>query len=122
MSRITRAALRSNAPSEHPDLAASVPSPSTARKERAPLGEIAGNVVEDSRTDGVSNGTIKAKKKGPAKLKKGKASRKVKLENTGNNEAREEVLKDNDETAESSAVEEACDILIIHSEQGRYYP
>ena len=119
MPRITRATLRSNAALADSDLL----SPSTPRKQRAPLGEIAGNVEEDSRIARSSGQMTTARKKGPVKLKKGKAEKKVKaavLEFSENSENSEEILEDDNQMATSSAVEEACDDLMKHSSSGNF--
>ena len=111
MPRVTRAALRSI---EDTDLAASIPLPLTPHKERLPLGEIDGNgnVLDNPGTNNVSTEPIKNKKKVTAKARKGKAAKKVKPEDDVRNEDRVEVLEDDNRSATSSAVDEACEELL----------
>lgn len=111
MPRITRAALRSNAALEDTDPAASVQLSSTPRKERPPLGEIAGNGLEHPYTDDDSCQIIKAQNKGATKVKKGSAPKKTKPENNALDDARVEVLDDDNRSTSSSAVKEACEEL-----------
>lgn len=110
MPRITRAALRSNAVLEdEPDLALSTPLPATPQKEREPLGEVAGNVSEESL---VIHDAVKAGKKGGAKGRKAKGTKKGKKQpKPDNGETIPEVLDDDNQSATSSAVEEACEDL-----------
>ncbi len=106
MPRVTRAALRSNAVAlDEVEVAGS--SPVTPRKERAPLGELAGNSVEPT-TASSTNNDAKPKKKRPAKSKPRQGTRKAKKADVVN---REEVLEDDSHSATSSAVEDACEEL-----------
>ena len=111
MPRVTRAALRSM---EDTVLAASIQLPSTPRKERPPLGEIAGNgnVPENPDTHSVSIELIKNQKKVVAKARKSRAAKKMKPEDDVRNEDRVEVLEDDNRSATSSAVDEACEELL----------
>ena len=118
MPRVTRAALRSNAALEDSDFAASVPLPSTPHKKRAPLGEIAGNVCEDSRKGDTSSEVVNAKKKGSSRAKKGRTAKTTKVDDSAN----KEILEDNDQSTTSSAVEEACDDLMKGHLSGRLRP
>ena len=107
MPRITRAALRSNAVAlDECEGAASVPLPPTPSKERAPLGEVAGNTVEIAM-EGSNNDDSKPKKKRSAKGKNRQGARKAKKADPVNNE----VLDDDSHSATSSAVEDACEEL-----------
>jgi len=106
MPRVTRAALRSNAVAlDEVEVAASLPV--TPRKERAPLGEVAGNTVEPT-TASSNDDNAKPKKKRAAKSKPRQGTRKVKKADVVN---REEVLEDDSHSATSSAVEDACEEL-----------
>lgn len=118
MPRVTRAALRSNAALEDSDFAASVPLPSTPHKKRDPLGEIAGNVFEDSRKGDTSSEVVKAKKKGSSRAKKGRTAKTTKVDGS----AKKEVLEDNDRSTTSPAVEEACGDLMNDHPSGRLHP
>ena len=106
MPRITRAAVRSNAILEdEPDLAMSIPLPATPQKEREPLGEVVGNVVEEALVVDV----VKAEKRGGAKGRKAKGTKKGKKQpKTDYEETVPDVLDDDNPSASSSAVEEAC--------------
>ena len=120
MPRITRATLRSNAALENVDLTASAPLPSTPFKQRAPLGEIASNVGEDSRMSKSLGQMTKARKKGPVKVKKGSAAKKAKAGLLESNENYEDIIEDDNHSATSSAVEEACDKLKRHGSSGTF--
>ena len=111
MPRVTRAALRANAALEESISEASVPLPSTPPKERTPLGEIAGNVVENLHRELDSTQPTKAKKHGPSKAKKGNVIRKAKPKQFGRGDDNLGVLEDDNQSETSSAVEEACDDL-----------
>ena len=106
MPRVTRAALRSM---EDTALAASTQLPLTPRKERPPLGEIAGNgnVLESSGTSNVSAEPSQIQKKVAAKARKGRAAKKE-----VHNGDCVEVLEDDKQSATSSAVDEACEELL----------
>ena len=112
MPRVTRAALRSNAAFQDSDLAVSVPLPLTPCKERPPLGEIAGNALENSHPDSGSSETIKAQRRSAVEGKKGRAAKKVKSKSKASNEDLVEVLEDDNRSASSSAVDEACEDLL----------
>lgn len=111
MPRVTRAALRSNAILEdEPKLAMSIPLPATPQKEREPLGEVAGNVPEEPPA--IDDG-VKPEKKEGAKGKKVKGTKKGKKQpKRENDEITPEVLDDDNHSATSSAVEEACEDLM----------
>jgi len=106
MPRVTRAALRSNAVAlQEVEGAASLPV--TPRKERAPLGEVAGNTVEPTMASS-TNDDVNPKKKRLAKSKPRQGTRKA---NKADAVDREEVLEDDNHSATSSAVEDACEEL-----------
>ena len=121
MPRVTRAALRSNTMLEdEADAAASVPLPSTPRKEREPLGEVTGNTKEDVVEEGSEMAT-KSKKKAAAKGKKANAAKKSKKQGpVTEEELALEVLEDDNQSATSSAVEEACEDLLKESTNGEF--
>ena len=60
----------------------------------------------------------KARKKGPAKGKKGNAARKAEAGFLESSEIREEILEDDNQSATSAAVEEACGDLMKHGSSG----
>ncbi|KAL8780405.1 MAG: hypothetical protein Q9213_006490 [Squamulea squamosa] len=112
----TRAALRSQALPEVPDIAATIPLPATPPiARRAPLGEVSGN--QESVPVSVDNpeGILKAHK-GAVKGKKGQSSKKPKYD-VQNNKS-EKVLPDENQSEASSAVEDACQDLLIEQSQG----
>ena len=115
MPRVTRATLRSNAASESSDLL-----PSTSLRQRAPLGETAGNVGKDSRVADRSGQMTRARKRGQVKVKKGNAA---KIASAGLLESSEdcaEILEDDNQSVTSPAVEEACDDLMKHGSSGTF--
>lgn len=113
MPRVTRAALRSNALLEEADLASSTPLPLT----RVPLGEIAGN-KEEIKSE--SHELSKAEKKPPVKGKKGKVTKEAKKqENDKTGHETVEILEDDNQSATSSAVDEACQNLMQESSGGK---
>lgn len=101
--RVTRAALRSNATALEAEAAAGVPLPLTPRKERAPLGEIAGNAADAVLPD--AHTSMKPKKTSGGKGKKAAETKKTEIVN------KEEVLEDDNRSTTSSAVEDACEEL-----------
>lgn len=106
MPRVTRAALRSNVVAlDEVEVATSLPV--TPRKERAPLGEVAGNTVDPATASSNTDDT-KPKKKRPAKSKPRQGARGAKKADVI---SREEVLEDDSHSATSSAVEDACEEL-----------
>ncbi|KAL8793444.1 MAG: hypothetical protein Q9195_003927 [Heterodermia aff. obscurata] len=121
MPRITRATVRSNAALENPDLAASFSLPIIPRKQRAPLGEIAGNAGENSSIADSSGQMTKARNKGSANSKKENAGKKAKAEFLASSENCHEILEDDNQGATSSAVEEACDDLMKHGSSGTFH-
>ena len=62
----------------------------------------------------------KARKKGPAKVKKGNAAKKAKAGALESNENYEDILEDDNHSATSWAVEEACDNLKRHGSSGTF--
>ena len=62
----------------------------------------------------------KARKKGPAKAKKGNAAKKAKAGFLESSENCEEILEDDNQSATSSAVEEACGDLMKHGSSGTF--
>lgn len=112
MPRVTRAALRSHALLEEADLASATPLPLTP-VTRVPLGEIAGN-KEEIKTE--PHELSKAEKKPLVKGKKGRVAKEVKKqENHKIDHETIEVLEDDNQSATSSAVEEACQNLMQES-------
>ncbi|MCJ1355387.1 MAG: hypothetical protein MMC33_005378 [Icmadophila ericetorum] len=110
MPRVTRATQKNIEVLED---AASVPLPSTPRRERAPLGEITANQNENTPVRYELEVDIYAKppKKTGAKGRKAKGTKKGKkkdIENSENND----VLEDDNQSDVSSAVEEACKELM----------
>lgn len=120
MPRVTRAALRSNAILEdEPKLAMSIPLPATPQKEREPLGEVAGNVPEEAP---VADDVVKPKKREGAKGRKAKATKKGKKQpKRENNDITPDVLDDDNHSATSSAVDEACEDLMKPNGGGERY-
>ena len=121
MPRITRAALRSKAALESAELAASVPLPLTPSKERAPLGEIAGNAVGDTCMDHATNEVFKVQKKGSTRSKNGRNTKKAAPVNKSTGNGPVEVLEDDNLSATSSAVEEACEDLLKNHDSGTFH-
>ena len=110
MPTTTRAALRSTTILEDElGLAMSTALPATPPKDREPLGEVAGNVSEDTV---VVEDVVQLEKKGGAKGKKAKRTKKGKKQPKFINEATPEVVEDDNQSATSSAVEEACGDLM----------
>jgi hypothetical protein len=107
MPRVTRAAVRIM--EDEATLAAGVPLPSTPNAERAPLGEITSNRNEQPTTALEVNLCKPAKK--PNRGRKAKPAKKSKKQNQSEPEPVCEVLEDDNESATSSAVEEACEEL-----------
>lgn len=111
MPRVTRAALRSHALLEEADSTSLSPTPVT----RVPLGEIAGNEI---KADAHETSTIE--KKAPVDGKKGKVAKKTKKhENHKIDRETVEVLEDGNQSATSSAVDEACQNLMQPSSGGK---
>ena len=120
MPTLTRAALRSNTilPDEITADAISTPLPPTPTTSRAPLGEISANNTEDAVMPAA---TIEVKKSsGASKAKKGKGAKKPKKQaaRNGDEDLTPEILEDDDQSATSSAVEDACEDLIKESDGG----
>ena len=122
MPRVTRAALRLNAMLEETNLAASTPLPSTPVPLRAPLGEITGNSEEVKSMVSNLEELVKAQKKAPPKGKRGKvphSERKLVSNARREEEIIEvEIVEDDNQSATSSAVEEACQDLMRESSGG----
>ena len=103
---------------EESDLAASIPLPQTPIKGRAPLGEIAGNnneVTKSSEEQGAPP------KKGARKGKKGNTAKKAtKPTKEKAEEVRVEVLEDENKSIHSSAAGEACQDLLKDGAQSMF--
>lgn len=112
MPRVTRAALRSNMLAEEANLAASTPLPLTPLAQRAPLGEITGNTVEAAPAPNIYNHQSNPEKNAPSKGKRGRAKKSKKPEQKGICEEGIDVLEDDNRSATSSAVNEACQELL----------
>ena len=114
MPRVTRAALRLNAAMlEETNLAASTPLPLTPLPHRAPLGEITGNSEDVKAMVNDLEELVKARKKAPPKAKRGKVPKnEKKLALSAKSEASVEVIEDDNQSATSSAVDEACQELM----------
>lgn len=119
MPRVTRAALRSNVMLEEAILAEQTPLSSTPVKRRAPLGVITGNSEENVDKPAEVDGSGDVGKKVVLKGKKGRAPKKgKKCIQTVQNEVTLEVLEDDNQSATSSAVDEACEELIKENSKG----
>ena len=119
MPRVTRAAIRMNAMLEQTNLAASTSLPPTPL--RAPLGEITGNAEEVKTMVNNLEELFKAQKKAPSKGRQGKVQKTEK--NIALNARREgniEVIEDDNQSATSSAVEEACQDLMKEPSGGKF--
>lgn len=113
MPRVTRAALRSHALLEEAD---STPLPLTP-VTRVPLGEIAGN-KEEIKANPHELSTFD--KKAQVNGKKGRVAKKAKKqENDKIDRETVEVLEDGNQSATSSAVDEACQNLMQQSSGGK---
>lgn len=119
MTRVTRAAMRSQASSDNSGVDATMSlSINTPTSRRMPLGEISGNQEEFPAAVEDSEAKVKANK-GPGKGKKGKASKKSKKKNeAGAIQGSGDVLPDDNESEISSAVEDACQDLRKEQAQG----
>jgi hypothetical protein len=118
MPRRTRAALRTNVILEDDaGVAGTAPLPAAPRQERAPLGEIAGNVAEETLTVLEVNLSKPAKKAALAKkatgAKRGRKAKTVTPESMG------EVLEDEYQSSANSAVDEACRDLLRERRGGK---
>ncbi|KAL8851936.1 MAG: hypothetical protein Q9221_003147 [Calogaya cf. arnoldii] len=109
----TRAALRSQAPHENPDIAITTsPSTTPSAPKRNPLGEITGN-QEDVPIAVDDPEEILTANRGTAKGKKGKSSKKSKKDaQQPNNDESGKVLPDENESETSYAVDNACQDLL----------
>ena len=108
MPRVTRAALRLNAVAlDDPESAATVPLPLAPRKERTPFSEITGNPLEPT-AENTNTRNKQPKKKGNTNSKNRQGPRKAKMANAAN---KDEVVEDDNHSAISSAVEDACEEL-----------
>ena len=112
MPRVTRAALRSQASPNDSEIAATVPLPATPPvTKRAPLGEIIG-YQDQVRTPAGDSEELPKANKGPKKGKKVKSSKNPPKQNQQtDNGMSQKVVKDDNESEPSSAVEEACQDL-----------
>lgn len=116
MPRMTRAALR-NAALDDVEDAAEIPLPSTPQRvERVPLGEINLNPEEEPKILLEFDLSKPAKKASKSKKTKGA---KRKSEGGENKENTPEVIDDDYQSTESSAVEEACEVLLRRSPTSR---
>ncbi|KAI9877903.1 MAG: hypothetical protein M1830_002458 [Pleopsidium flavum] len=120
MPTLTRAALRSNTilPDSILTDAISTPLPSTPVIARAPLGEISGNNTEDTTMPAATLDFKKNTNTGASKAKKGKAGKKPKTQAPMNDkeESTPEVMEDDNQSATSEAVEDACEDLLKGSD------
>ncbi|MCJ1456563.1 hypothetical protein MMC28_006924 [Mycoblastus sanguinarius] len=116
MPRVTRAALRSKELEEETSVTISKPFLLTPAKSRVPLGEIRDNQSAGSIVN-TPEESVEVAKKDPAKVKgkKGKATKKTtKQEKLSIEEPSIDVLEDGNQSAASSAVEEACQDLMMN--------
>lgn len=111
MPRVTRAALRLNAMLEETSLAASTPLPPTPL--RAPLGEITGNSEDVKAMVSNLEELVKAHKKAPKGRGKVQNERRVRPVAVRGDSI--EVIEDDNQSATSSAVDEACQDLMRES-------
>ncbi|KAL8656521.1 MAG: hypothetical protein Q9226_002635 [Calogaya cf. arnoldii] len=109
----TRAALRSQAPHENPDLAITTsPSTTPSAPKRNPLGEITGNQEDVPIAVDDPEEILKANR-GTAKGKKGKGSKKSRKDaQKPNNDESGKVLPDENQSETSYAVDNACQDLL----------
>lgn len=113
MPRKTRAAVRSQEVQDASDIAASTPQPSTPLVHRVPLGEISDNKVAESVTVNTSE-VHKEPATKTGKRKKGNGPKKSTRKKIAKaEESNIEVLEDCNRSATSSAVEEACQDLLM---------
>jgi hypothetical protein len=105
---------------EQNKLPASSTLPLNPLSHRAPLGEITGNSEEVKTMINDLEQLVHEQKKAPPKERRGKAQRKTKkfAPNT-RNEASVEVVEDDNQSATSSAVEEACQELMKEASGGK---
>lgn len=123
MPRVTRAALRLNAMLEDTNLAASTPLPLTPLALRTPLGEISGNSEEVKAMVNNLEQLVKAQKKAPPKGRRGKVQNNdKKLALNARHEESIEVIEDDNQSATSSAVDEACQDLMGEPTRGKIPP
>lgn len=120
MPRVTRAAQRTTAILEdEPNIAAEPPllATPTTTTGRAPLGEIiVQNVNADALLAETMEVVLKPAKKAATKGKKAKGPKKSRKKNDADKENIAEVLEDDNQSATSSAVSEACeDLMKEHS-------
>ena len=118
--RLTRSALRAEAtpipPLETPD-ASSVPLPPSPIKERVPLGEVSGNLINEEPE--VMAPAKKTKAKGGRKAAKGKKGKKAE-EAEPAVEEQVQVLEDERKAAASPASDAAVDELAKDAPGGEY--
>ena len=120
MPRVTRAALRLNARSEETDLAASTPLPLTPLTHRAPLGEITGNSEEVQAMIIDIEPIVKVPKKASSEGRPRKIPKKEKTSALMvKSEESVEVIEDDNQSATSSAVDEACQELMKEPTGGK---
>ena len=119
MPRVTRAALRSMEQQEESDVAFTIPLPQTPINDRVPLGEITGNKGAQSEAANTPEEQAAPVKKGTGKGKKGNAAKNAnKKTKEKAEEVHVEVLKDESNSINSSAAEEACQDLLKDGSQG----
>ncbi len=120
MPRVTRAALRLNPMLEETNLAASTPLPLTPVPNRAHLGEITGNSGEVKAVVRAVESSVKAHKKAPLKGRRGKTLKNAKkITPNARSEESIEVIEDDNQSATSSAVDEACHELMKEPSGGK---
>lgn len=116
MPRVTRAALRLNAMLEETNLAASTPLPQTPL--RAPLGEITGNSEDVKAMVNNLEELVKGHKKAPKGRGKVQNNER-KVVSDARREHTIDVIEDDNQSATSSAVDEACQDLMRESSRGK---
>ena len=116
MPRVTRAALRTKELQEESEVATATPLTPTPTKKRVPLGEISENIATESQAAEVEEKMAPAKK-GSGRGRKANAAKKgPKQKKVKETETEVEILEDDNESATSSAVEEACQDLLKESQ------
>ena len=101
------------------DIAASTCLPQTPTKGRVPLGEVVGNKDTKSEATNTSGNRVALTKKGTGKAKNSQAAQKANEQITQKaGEMHVEVLEDENQSAHSSAAEEASKDLLKDGSQG----
>lgn len=122
MPRVTRATVRLNAMLEETNLAASTPLPLTpfVHTLRPPLGEITGNSEDVKAMVSNLEELVKAQKKAPPKEgRRGNVQNNEKKVPVARRQESIEVIEDDNQSATSSAVDEACQDLMRESSGGK---